>query len=77
MLVGIKLPQDSIFLKYAQPGILLPGHPGGVNKFKLEFCTFAGIFDLGQQAHLDTKTTHKGAEHFKIIPWLRYISHPD
>ena len=46
--------------KFENPGIpeagmLLPGHPGGVNWFEWEFLTTAGLCDLGKQGKLFTK----------------------
>ena len=37
-----------------QPGLLLPGHPGGVNWYEQRFWTPADICDIGKKG--DTKT---------------------
>ena len=39
--------------------MLLPGHPGGFNRYNKHFCTDANNCDLGQQADLYTKTMKK------------------
>ena len=45
-----------MFLVYPQPGMLLSGHPGGVNWYEWKFWTPAVFCDLGQQTDLYTKT---------------------
>ena len=51
-----KLPQNSIFLEYPIPWMLLPGHPGGVSGYEQCFWTPTNICNLGQQGYLYTNT---------------------
>ena len=71
------LPHNSILLELPQPGILLPGHPGGVYWYEQHFWTDADLFDLGQQADFYTKTilvTHKSLKISKL--WHRFKISP-
>ena len=73
-----KLRQNSIFLEKHQPGLLITGHPGGVNKYEQFFWTPAYICDLGQQGDLYTKTNleHQSSENFNIMMWIQDLPHP-
>ena len=50
-----KFPLNSTFLESPQPGMLLPGHPGGVNWYEIRFWTAVNNGDLEQQADLFTR----------------------
>ena len=45
------------------PGLLLLGHPGGVNWYEQHFLTAADICDLGNQGVLYTKTILERPKH--------------
>ena len=79
-----KLHQISIFLYLPQPGMLLPGHLGGVTRYEWYFWTAAGFCNLGQQVEL-TKKKHFGpmevpnisdkTHNFEISPTLADLCH--
>ena len=74
-------PQSTLKIKFSRnnplPGILLPGHPGGVSGYEQYFWTPADICDLGQQGDLYTLFwEHQGAENLNSLTWIQDLLNP-